>query len=70
MTAPVYYPNASIVIVDESLILLEIAVSSPDGHVRVQGDLVFHDPDAVLAGPLRDLFSNIANGATLVTTVT
>lgn len=68
-TSVVFFPNASIVIVDGRTVLLELAVAGPDGNARVQGDLVFHDPDGVLAGPLRQLFEYIDAESTLLTNV-
>ena len=68
-TSRVFFSNASLVIVDERTILLELAIQGPDGGEKIQGDLMFHDPDGVLAGPLRQLFENIDNQSTLVTSV-
>lgn len=68
-TSSVFYPNASIVVVDERLVLLEVAISGPDGNTRIEGDLVFHDADGVFAGPLRQLIDSIDSQSTLVTTV-
>jgi hypothetical protein len=68
-TSSVFLPNASIVIVDGRIVLLELAITGPDGAARVQGDLVFYDPDGVLTLPLRELFENIDGESELVTTV-
>lgn len=68
-TSSVFFPNSSIVIVDGATILLELAISGPDGAARIQGDLVFYDPDGILAQPLRALFENIDGDAQLLTEV-
>jgi hypothetical protein len=68
-TARVFFSNASIVIVDGKTILLELAIQGPQGGEKIQGDLLFFDPDGVLAEPLRQIFENIDNQATLVTAV-
>lgn len=68
-TSTVFFPNASIVVVDGILVLLELAITGPDGAARVQGDLVFRDPQGLLAGPLRQLFENIDSQSILVSEV-
>lgn len=68
-TSSVFMPNQSIIIVDGRLVLLEVAIRGPDGHARIQGDLLFHDPEGQLAGPLRELLEYIDAQATLVVNV-
>ena len=68
-TSQVFFPNSSIVIVDRKKILLELAISDPNGKAKIQGDLVFHDPQAILAGPLCELFEYIDTQSMLVTEV-
>lgn len=65
-TSRVYVPNSTIVIIDQTSILMEVAINGPHGGASVQGDLVFHDNAGVLAGPLRQLFENIDSQAVLV----
>ncbi len=54
-TSRVFYPNASIVIVDGKVVLLELAINGPDGKVQVEGDLIFNDPDGVIATPIKTI---------------
>lgn len=68
-TSRVFYPNASILIVDSRKVLLELAVVGPDKNTRVEGDLVLVDPGGELAIPLRQLFENIDAQSTLITKV-
>lgn len=68
-TSSVFLPNASMVIIDEKVALLEVAIVGPDGKARVQGDLVFHDPKGILAGPLKQLFDHIDSQSLLVASV-
>jgi len=51
-TARVFFPRSSIIIVDGRQVLIELAIVGPSGDARVEGDLLFYDPEGVLAGPL------------------
>lgn len=68
-TSRVFFPRSTIVIVDCKQVLLELAIVGPDGFTKVEGDLVFHDPEGQLARPLRQLFEHIDGQAMLITEV-
>jgi len=68
-TSRVFFPNSSIVIVDGTHVLMELAITGPDGRSKVEGDLLFIDRDGVLAGPLGQLISNIESQSILITEV-
>lgn len=68
-TSRVFYPNSSILIVDSKRVLIEFSIIGPGGNSRVEGDLVFYDPDGKLAIPLRQLFEHIDGQSTLITKV-
>lgn len=65
-TSKVFVPNATIVVVDQKYVLLEVAIRGADGATSVQGDLIFRDNEGVLAVPLRQLFENIDSQSTLI----
>jgi len=65
-TSRVFFPKSSIVIVDGKRVLMEVAIIGPDGSARVEGDLVFYDPEGKFAGPLRQLFEHIDGQSTLL----
>lgn len=68
-TSRVFFPRSSIIIVDGTTVLLELAIVGPAGEARVEGDLLFNDPEGNFAGPLRELFDHIDGQATLVSQV-
>lgn len=68
-TSRVFFPKSSLVIVDRKMVLMELAISGPEGDVRIEGDLLFNDPNARFAGPLAQLFDHIETQSTLLTKV-
>jgi hypothetical protein len=67
-TSKVFYPNASIIVVDKKFVLIEFAIIEGDNS-KIKGDLYFNDPDGLLAKPISQFIENVAKTAITIQSV-
>lgn len=65
-TSPVFFPKATITIIDAKIVIMEIAIEDANDSIRIEGDLVLVDEDGVLTRTLCQLFEYIDSQATLL----